>query len=148
MDPRVVLMPCLTVARPHRREAFRALLGQGVPRDALTDDLLDRLLWLGRALPAVLDLLDDGSLDSVRLSAASVELLGRPPERGPLALLAWHDADDAFVEVLVLAPEALQRRAFDAAFVRMGFPVGREDGSRDDDDDGEPTVRLQRFTLG
>jgi hypothetical protein len=147
MGARVVVVPCLTVARPHRREAFRALLGQGVPRDALADDLLDRLLWLGRALPAVLDVLDDGNLDGARLAAASVELLARAPERGPLALLAWRNSDDAFVEVLVLAPEALQRRAFDAAFVRMGFPVGRDEASGDDDD-GEPTVRLQRFTVG
>jgi hypothetical protein len=154
MPARVVIVPSMTVARPHRREAFRALLGQGAPRDALTDDVLDRVLWLARALPVVIDVIDELPLADVRLQAATFERLGAVPDRGPVVVLAWRNDGEDVVEVLGLSPDALAARAWEMALVRITVQVSVP--SPDDviptgpdaRTDTEPTVRIQRFTLG
>lgn len=146
----VVVAPCLPVARPHLREAYRALIGQGVHRDALSDEHLARVLWLARALPVAVDVLAGLALVDTRLPAASFEVLRRPPDRGPLCLLGWRRDDEPFVELLVLAPADLDAGAFGDAFVRIVVDVDVT-GPPPIGDDDEPTVeavRLQRFTLG
>jgi hypothetical protein len=147
----VVVVPCLTVARPHLREAYRALIGQGVHRDALTDDNLGRLLWLARALPVATDVVSGLALVDTRLTAATVELLRPAPERGPLTMLGWRHGDDPFVELIVLSPAALDAGAFGEAFVRVVIDLHVDTRLPSGGGDDDPTiegVRLQRFTVG
>jgi hypothetical protein len=147
----VVVLPCLPVARPHLREAYRTLIGQGLPRDALTDDTLATLLWLARALPVAVDVVAGLALVDTRLPEATFEVLRRPPDRGPLCLLGWRRDDDAFVELLVLTPAALEAGAFADAFVRIVIDIAVVEPAPTGDTDDEPTVegvRLQRFTVG
>ena len=163
MSTRVVVTPALCVARPHVREAFRALLGQGHAREELDEELLTRLLWLARALPAAMDVVEGLSLIDTRFTQATLEVLGPTPSRGLVTLVAWRQGDEDFVEVLVLARDAFEQRAFDAACVRIVFsvtgaaqkaPPADVGGATVDDDDTAPfdvatldSIRLQRFTL-
>jgi hypothetical protein len=150
MSTTVVVVPCLPVARPHLREAYRALIGQGHHRDALSDDNLAQLLWLARALPVAVDVVDGLALVDTCFPSATVEVLRRPPDRGPLALLGWRRDDDAFVELLVLSPAALHAGAFADAFVRIVVDVATIEHAPAGGDEDEPTVevvRLQRFTI-
>ncbi|MBM4280743.1 MAG: hypothetical protein FJ137_08280 [Deltaproteobacteria bacterium] len=151
MSTRAVVIPCLPVARPHLREAFRALLGQGHPRDRLTDDVLARLLWLARALPVAVDVVADPLLEDTRFPDATVEVLRRPPENGPLCLVGWRRDDEPFVELLVLNPEAAAAGSFGDAFVRIVVEVETTASPPLDGDDETstlPVVRLQRFSFG
>ena len=110
----VVVVPCLPVARPHLREAWRSLVGQGHPREAVGDDGVTALLWLGRALPAVLDVLAGLDLADVQLGAAVVDVMAPESvdlERGPLSLVAWRRDDELLVEVLILPSAALAAAA-------------------------------------
>jgi hypothetical protein len=150
MSTAVVVVPCLPVARPHLREAYRTLIGQGIHRDALGDDDLTRLLWLARALPVAVDVVTGLALVDTSLPSASIEVLRRPPDRGPLRLLGWRRDDEPFVELLVLSPSALDAGAFADAFVRIVVDVVENETQPIGDDD-EPTVegvRLQRFSFG
>ena len=145
----VVIVPCLLVGRAELAEARRALAGQG---RAVSDDPLRAALWIARALPAVLDVLGELSLLDVELGAATVEQMHAPRARVPLSLLAWrHDHEDA-VEVIVIADNDLEFRAFDAAIVRLRIPLRLRlavvDASQPDQTNGEPAVRLQRFSFG
>jgi hypothetical protein len=151
MSTRAVVAPCLPVARPHLREAFRALLGQGHPRDQLTDDVLARLLWLARAVPVAVDVVDDLALVDTRFPSATVELLRRPPERGPLRLVGWRRDDESFVELIVLTADAAAAGSFGDAFVRIVIDLETTASPPLDVDEDERTlegVRLQRFSFG
>jgi hypothetical protein len=152
MNDRVVCLPCLPVARPHLREACRALIGQGHPRDLLTDENVARVLWLARALPVVVDLVGGLGLADTRLPRATVEVLRPPPDRGSLRMLGWRRSGEAFVELLVLTPDAVDRGAVGDAFVRIVVDVEVDAPTSEvPPDDDEPTlesVRLQRFSFG
>jgi len=145
----LVIVPCLTVGRAELAEARRALAGQG---RAVSDEPLRDALWIARALPAVLDVLGALSLLDVELGAATVEVTGVPRPRVPLSLVAWRRDHEAAVEVIVLHDHDLELRAFDAAVVRVRVPLRLRlsvvDASQPDQANGEPVVRLQRFSFG
>ncbi len=157
----LVVVPCLPVARPHLREAWRSLVGQGHPKEAIDDDAVSALLWKARALPVVLDVLAHLELAELRLGSVVVELLA-PGDvalaKGPLSLLAWRRDDEPLVEVLILPRAVLDDGTpvswVEAALVRMGFPFYASVRARSDELEGDDTdnmkidVRVRRFSLG
>jgi hypothetical protein len=150
----LLVTPCTAVGRADIDEARRALVGQGMPR-GLSDADVARALWTARALPTVLDVLADLSLLDLDFIGADVELADDAiTRRGPFELLAWRRDDELIIEVLVLSPDALRERAYDAAAVRMMFGIKHRapmivTSLGDDDITAEDNVvRLQRFTLG
>lgn len=149
MSMGIVVVPCLPVGRAELAEARRALAGQG--RSGLDDDVIARLLWAARALPAVLDVVADLPLDAMVFDGADVEV-GDAPVRGPLSLVAWRRDDELIIEVLVLRDQDLQDRAFDAPACRLMLSLRRlppPNLAVDDNITAEDNViRLQRFSFG
>ena len=155
----VVVVPCLPVARPHLREAWRSLVGQGHGKEAIDDDAVFGLLWKARALPVVLDVVANLDLHELEWEAAVVDVLaadvdGRSPAlgKGPLSLLAWRRDDELLVEVLVVPNAALDDGAVaDAALLRLAFPFRTSRAASlesDDTDNMKIDVRVRRFSLG
>ncbi len=146
----LVVIPCLPVGRAEIAEARRALAGQG--RSGLTDDVIARMLWTARALPAVIDVLADS--DAGALDFAGIDIEQAPTtSRSPLSVLAWRRDDELVVEVLVLRDEDLEQRAFDGAVCRLMVglrrpPIRPLPGSDDDVTAEDNVIRLQRFSFG
>ncbi len=172
----VVVVPCLSVERAHRRECWRCLVGQGYDKDLMVDDVVAGLLWRARALPVVVDILSTLDLFEVRFEPAIIEVLVAgahlssahlqgPAGAGGLVMLAWRRDDELCVEVLV-APAASvdDGSVVDAALVRLAFPfrlvraTGEEDITAEDMKIGRPApsspgdsadpVRVRRFSMG
>ncbi|MDP2345941.1 MAG: hypothetical protein Q8O67_33685 [Deltaproteobacteria bacterium] len=163
----VVVVPCLPVARPHLREAWRSLVGQGHSQEALgpvDDDTgygVSGLLWMARALPLVIDVLAALEIADVHFGPAVVDVIapGNPAlARGPISMIGWRRDDELLVEVIVVPTPALEEASratlADAALLRLAFPfrVGAlpESGSLegDDTDNMKIDVRVRRFSLG
>jgi hypothetical protein len=135
----VVVVPCLPVARPHLREAWRSLVGQGYTQDALAgvsagrprpddDDTGSRvsgLLWIARALPVVIDVLAGIEIADVTFLPAVVDVLSPGSaalSRGPLSMVGWRRDDELLVEVIVMPASSLE----DAS---RGLLAGTGDGT-------------------
>ena len=162
----VVVVPCTPVRAAQLAEGRRMLQGQGrigaAKRKSSTeavDDAVARVLWIGRALPVVLDVLAQRSLLDTRFLAGDVEIFGVPPPRTPMVLVGYCRDDERLVEVLAMSAADLERRAFDAAWVRVAVPFadtsnsvpGPDSGLESDLDDDitadDNVIRLQRFSF-
>jgi hypothetical protein len=149
----VVVVPCLPVGRAEVAEARRALAGQG---KSASDVDVTRLLWLSRALPALVEVMASVSLLDAVAGPAQFELGTPAPARTPLALVAWRHDDESAVEVVVVTRSDLQLRIFDNALAWMHVPLHippplsapAADVDRLDTSDTSPVVRLQRFSFG
>ena len=100
------VLPVLAVEPGHVAEARRALHAQG---RAVDDAVVERLLWVARALPAALDVLADTrspiALGDACISGAAVELLEPTARPGaPLLLFACATDTGVRVEVVELFP--------------------------------------------
>jgi hypothetical protein len=149
----VVVLPCLPVGRAEVAEARRALAGQG---RSVGDVDVTQLLWLSRALPALVELMASLSLFDAVVGPAHLELGAPAPPRAPLAVVAWRHDDEHAFEVAVVTCSDLELRIFDNAVAWMHVPLHippRQSAPAADVDsldtsDTSPVVRLQRFSFG
>jgi hypothetical protein len=133
----LVVVPCAPVERAHVKEAWRALIGQGVGQGAgerafvdggeAVDAAVTQLLWLARALPVVVDVLADAGagvdLGSVRFGDAVFVDVSAAPARTPLSCVAWRRDDELCVEVLFVPTQAVaDGSVVDDAFAHLLVP--------------------------
>ena len=176
-----VLIPCLPVERAHLAEARRALLARVAkvagqdPRaqradvqsdrrtdlEGLSDAFLTRFLWITRALPAVIDVLQarfdargvrffDVELEFTTTKRRECvddshpqgcEMKPTPPRGGPFfcsaALVPQDSSSERVVEVRVHSGRPDDEEA-PCLFLRFPFSINDEDD----------TIRVQRFVVG